>query len=179
MAVIVERFHDPRYARPRYRLRHDSRQMCLRDGYTQGSYRLKRDAELRADELNMGAACAQAKRDQRYTYESDRDFNNQPSRVAIYFCGKRVGTAPNMDMAYRFVCNHKAERVGEALPGLAPFEFGRWSAWQGTAHVLLSDSNAAYQLGYFATVDDAINWLFANDYRDAARALNRHAKDSK
>lgn len=63
-----------------------------------------------------------------------------------------------------------------ASPGIANFEFGRWQAWQGTAHVLLSDSSGVYQLGYFATVDDAINWLYGNGHRDAARALNKHVK---
>ena len=34
LSVSVERFNDPKYARPRYRLRHVERQSYLADGYT-------------------------------------------------------------------------------------------------------------------------------------------------
>lgn len=55
------------------------------------------------------------------------------------------------------------------------FQSGHWSAWQGTAHILLSD-DSINKLRYFKTTDDCINWLFQNDQRDAARALNAHVK---
>lgn len=48
----VERFDDPNYSRPRYRLRSSVRMAQYRDGYTHGSWKLKRDAETRANELN-------------------------------------------------------------------------------------------------------------------------------
>ena len=58
---------------------------------------------------------------------------------------------------------------------LKPFEFGGWHAWQGTAAVMLSGGD---RLHSFASADDAINWLFINGHKDAARALNEHAKRS-
>lgn len=63
-----------------------------------------------------------------------------------------------------------------ALPGIANFEFGRWQAWQGTAHVILSDSNGSYELQYFDNADNCVNWLFLNGHKDAARALNAQVK---
>jgi hypothetical protein len=56
--VTVERFDDPRYSRPRYRLRYPMRVDYLRDGYTCCSYKFKRDAQRRADELNAAYARA-------------------------------------------------------------------------------------------------------------------------
>lgn len=58
---------------------------------------------------------------------------------------------------------------------LKPFEFGQWAVWQGTAQILLSDESVK-KLREFKTVDECINWLFVNDYKEAARALNSHAK---
>lgn len=57
------------------------------------------------------------------------------------------------------------------------FEYGRWQAWQGTAHFILSDSNGAYEIQYFPTVDAMVNWLYliAGD-KAAARALNAQVK---
>lgn len=49
----AERFNDPKYSRPRYRLRSDVRLGWCNDGFTHGSYKLKRDAEKRAAELNV------------------------------------------------------------------------------------------------------------------------------
>ncbi len=49
MAVSVERFNDPRYSRPRYRLRYSERQTWLIDGYTRGSFKTKRHAQNVAD----------------------------------------------------------------------------------------------------------------------------------
>lgn len=50
---------------------------------------------------------------------------------------------------------------------------GRWHAWQGTAHVLLSDE-ATGQLTYYSAVDEAINSLWLAGHREAARELNKH-----
>ena len=58
--VTAERFDDPRYSRPRYRLRYSMRCSSRHDGYTCCSYKFKRDAQRRADELN--AAYARANR---------------------------------------------------------------------------------------------------------------------
>ena len=52
MKVTVERFHDPRYSRPRYRLRYSDRQTWLIDGFTRGSFKLKRHAEAVAANEN-------------------------------------------------------------------------------------------------------------------------------
>lgn len=59
--ITVERFNDPRYARPRYRLRYSERQVWLKDGHTCGSYRHKRDALNRAVELAFNGAEEKAK----------------------------------------------------------------------------------------------------------------------
>lgn len=53
--ITAERFCDPRYTRPRYRLRYATRQTWLADGFTCGSYKFKRDAQARADVLNKGS----------------------------------------------------------------------------------------------------------------------------
>jgi len=58
---------------------------------------------------------------------------------------------------------------------MRPFEFNNWHAWEGTSGVLLSDESVK-KLRQFSTVDDAINWLFINGHKDAARALNAHKK---
>lgn len=56
--VTAERFTDPRYSRPRYRLRYDTRQSWLRNGHTCGSYKYKRDAVAHAAALNASYAKA-------------------------------------------------------------------------------------------------------------------------
>lgn len=58
---------------------------------------------------------------------------------------------------------------------LKPFVSGKWHAWQGTAQVMLSDESVK-QLREFSNVTDCINWLFTNDQKEAARALNAHVK---
>lgn len=116
--ITVERFTDSRYSRPRYRLRHSERKTYLRDGHTEGSYKFKRDAELRADELNMGHFAALAKRDGRYSFRCEA-FSSYPKtplgqRYAVTFCGERIGTAPNMRRAYQLAGEHIADRRGVA-----------------------------------------------------------------
>lgn len=56
---------------------------------------------------------------------------------------------------------------------MKPFIFEQWYAWQGTGGVMLSDESAKH-LRQFATIDDAINWLFLNGHHGAACALNKH-----
>jgi hypothetical protein len=58
------------------------------------------------------------------------------------------------------------------------FIFGKWHAWQGTAHIILSNEDVK-KLYYFKTPDDCINWLFLDKDgdKDAARALNKHVKE--
>ena len=56
---------------------------------------------------------------------------------------------------------------------MKPFIFNHWHAWQGAAGVMLSNETAK-QLRQFKTIDDAINWLFMNGDKPAARALNQH-----
>ena len=57
------------------------------------------------------------------------------------------------------------------------FQHGKWHAWQGTAHILLSNEDVK-ELRYFKTADDCINWLYLDKQGDkeAARALNKHVK---
>ena len=54
--VSVERFNDPRYSRPRYRLRYSERQTWLMDGFTRGSFRLKSHAQAIAANENAVSA---------------------------------------------------------------------------------------------------------------------------
>lgn len=64
------------------------------------------------------------------------------------------------------------------IESMKPFESGRWQAWAGTSHIILSDTNGSYELGYFKTIDDAINWLYVIvEDKPAARALNAHKKE--
>lgn len=60
---------------------------------------------------------------------------------------------------------------------MKPFIFKNWHAWQGTAAILLLDENKGI-LRQFDTEDDAINWLYLNGHKDAARALNAHKKEA-
>jgi hypothetical protein len=60
---------------------------------------------------------------------------------------------------------------------MTSFIFGKWHVWMGTKGVMLSDESSK-DLREFRNTDDAINWLFLNDEKDAARALNAHVKES-
>lgn len=55
------------------------------------------------------------------------------------------------------------------------FIFGNIHAWDSNGKILVSNEDAKSLLA-FATVDDAINWLFVAGHRDAARALNKQVK---
>jgi hypothetical protein len=51
------------------------------------------------------------------------------------------------------------------------FEYDNWHLWDATKGYLLSDESLK-RLYSFNTIDQAINWLFLNGHKDAARALN-------
>jgi hypothetical protein len=56
---------------------------------------------------------------------------------------------------------------------MTSFTTARFHGWTGAAgKFLLSDEQEKY-LREFPTVDDAINWLFLNGYKEDARAFNR------
>lgn len=112
LSVSVERFNDPNYARPRYRLRHVERQSYLADGYTCGNYKLKRDAQAAADERNYGYFAAKAVRDSRYSFAVERHSDGGGSlsyRVVVRFLGERIGTAPSSAQAYQAAGEHLAD----------------------------------------------------------------------
>jgi len=58
---------------------------------------------------------------------------------------------------------------------MKPFIHEKWHAWQGTAGVLLSNESTK-TMRSFPDSDAAINWLFLNGEKPAARALNAHVK---
>lgn len=70
----------------------------------------------------------------------------------------------------------KGIQFQKVIPPLKPFICGKWHAWQGTAKVMLSDEQSK-NLQEFTTVKDCINWLFTNEQKEAARALNAHIKE--
>ena len=57
-----------------------------------------------------------------------------------------------------------------------------WHAWENdnpfAQRVLLSDEDNK-QLRYFHSWDDAINWLYLNGHKDAARAINKQVKEAR
>lgn len=58
---------------------------------------------------------------------------------------------------------------------MKPFISGHWHAWPSNGNILLSDESTK-TLREFHDTDDCINWLFLNDAKPAARALNAHVK---
>lgn len=86
---------------------------------------------------------------------------------------QRVSKATCLLMGYKG--SHHSVQFKVIETPIKAFISGKWHAWQGTAKVMLSDESVK-QLREFDTVDDCINWLFSNDHKDAARALNAHAK---
>lgn len=117
MTVSVERFNDPNYSRPRYRLRYSERQTWLKNGYTCESHKLKRTAEFRADELNMGHDAAAAKRDGRYTYGREKYCVGDGmigERWVVYFLGVRVDHAATLVDSYKIAGAHIVARIRRA-----------------------------------------------------------------
>lgn len=51
-----------------------------------------------------------------------------------------------------------------------PGTYGNWHWWQG-AQFMLSDESTK-ELRAFESIDDCVNWLWLNGFRDAARAIN-------
>lgn len=52
---------------------------------------------------------------------------------------------------------------------------GRWHAWQGTAHIMLSDEDSK-SLTEHRNVDDVVNFLWRSAAQVVAREFNKHAK---
>jgi hypothetical protein len=124
--VNVERFKDPRYARPRYRLRFTNRRPYLADGYTQGSYKRRRDAEHQAFTIMLGHFAAEAMFDSRYTvfHEADSEGGRVTWRVVVRFLNERIGTAPDSDNAWKLAGEHLADirLVAKDNPNRRPFQ---------------------------------------------------------
>lgn len=59
---------------------------------------------------------------------------------------------------------------------MKPFASENVHVWQGTAHILCDTQK--HGLTYFKTTDETVNFLFLNGYREEARALNAHIKES-
>lgn len=53
--------------------------------------------------------------------------------------------------------------------------YNQWHAWETDFSIALSDERSK-QLRQFKSWDDAINWLYLNGHKDAARAINRQVK---
>lgn len=71
---------------------------------------------------------------------------------------------------------YPAYYVADVPPQMEPFEWHNWHAWTVcTGRVVLSDESVK-KLRDFADIDAVINWLFLEGQKDAARALNKHAK---
>lgn len=60
---------------------------------------------------------------------------------------------------------------------MKPFICGFWHAWQGTSKVMLSDESVK-KIREFETMDDCINWLYVNGFKDVAKSLHKHVKDN-
>ena len=59
------------------------------------------------------------------------------------------------------------------MSNMKPFIFGDWHAWQGDAAIMLSDEGTK-TLREFDSAGSAVNWLFTNGHKEAARALHKH-----
>lgn len=81
--------------------------------------------------------------------------------------GRPVSTMPHVER----------HNYSPPLPNTT-FAHNNWHAWTGTAHVLLSDEGTK-SLRYFTSWDACINWLYVNDHKVAARALNKHIEELK
>lgn len=107
----------------------------------------------------------------------------KPFDVSCPTCGAAVGawcTVRGVRLASgphsrRVKLSHAAKR---AAP-MPAFIFGHWHAWDNAnpfgPRIMLSDESMG-KLYEFADVDSCITWLYAQGYKDAARALNAHKK---
>ena len=57
---------------------------------------------------------------------------------------------------------------------MKPLIFGKWHFWQAVGGFLLSNESKK-ELFSFATIDEAVNFLFFED-KEAARFINKAAK---
>lgn len=53
--------------------------------------------------------------------------------------------------------------------------FEDWHVWEGTNGVLMSDERTK-TLRQFSNIDACVNWLYLNDQKAAARAINKSWK---
>ena len=76
--------------------------------------------------------------------------------------------------------NNRCSYVNAKLGGFFSCELanGIWHCWQGTGAILLSNEPTR-KLMSFPDTDKAINWLFTNGHRPAARELHQAAKRFK
>lgn len=83
-------------------------------GRTMGKYKYRAVAEMRADELNLGAYAARAKHDPRYAAQREAYSVNGviAYRYAVRFCGNRIGDAPDITRAWRLAGEHHADLIG-------------------------------------------------------------------
>lgn len=116
--------------------------------------------------------------DPRYTVQLEF-CGEQEARYVARFCGDWLGKAEvkacAWQLAYEAMYLRKARDNGL---GFFPFDGGRWHAWPSNGAVQLSDEDNK-ELRQFASLDDTVNWLYTNGHKEAARALNTHAKGAK
>lgn len=83
----------------------------------------------------------------------------------LKLCSIAVGSAGPSIVSSRFTNQDKT---------MLSLIYGKWHMWQA-AYFLVSDEEIK-TLHSFADVDDAINWLWLNGEKEAARALNKAKK---
>lgn len=123
----------------------------------------------------FAAELSAVKADKRYTFA--REFCGEREQLWVArFEGEWLGKSDTKQGAQLIAYNDIRQRHA-LVSGLSffPFDGGRWHAWPTNGVVVLSDEDEK-QLREFATLDDTVNWLFMHDHKDAARALNKHAK---
>ena len=126
----------------------------------------------------FAAELSAVKADKRYTFA--REFCGEREQLWVArFEGEWLGKSDTKQGAQLIAYNDIRQRHA-LISGLSffPFDGGRWHAWPTNGVVVLSDEDEK-QLREFATLDDTVNWLFMHDHKDAARALNKHAKGVK
>ena len=58
-------------------------------------------------------------------------------------------------------------------------DFNGWHIWQNTqGRIIANGPTLETRLLDFASVDDAVNWLFLSGHKPIARELNRRAKSA-
>lgn len=126
----------------------------------------------------FAAELSAVKADKRYSFA--REFAGEREQLWVArFEGEWLGKSDTKQGAQLLAYIDIAQRHA-LISGLSffPFDGGRWHAWPTNGVVVLSDEDNK-ELREFATLDDTVNWLFVHDHKDAARALNKHAKGLK